>query len=70
MFPHLPCQVNVQITHHTLNGDEVSSEKQLVFVLDDIKEPKEPEKKRGKNKKNGKSSGPTFKNFGGFIDID
>ena len=68
MLPQLPCQVNVQITHHTLNGDDLSSEKQLVFVLDDVKEPKEP-KKRKKGKTN-KSPGPTFKNFGSFIDVD
>lgn len=57
-------KVKIGISHHRVaDNGSISSEKKLVFLLDDIK----PEKK--KRKKDKKESGPTCKNFGARMDV-
>lgn len=63
-----PCQVKLGISHHTMVDDNIQSEKQLVFVLDNrnLDEGEEKPKKRKKGDPKEKK-GPNFKNFGCYI---
>ena len=57
------------VSHHTLAENAISLDKPLVFVLDNRKDPEEEEKnkKRKRGEKNKGSGGPTFKNFGSYV---
>jgi len=61
--------VKLGVSHHTLEENAVRSDKPLVFVLDNRKDPEEEEKnkKRKRGEKNKGSGGPTFKNFGAYV---
>ncbi|CAL1126565.1 unnamed protein product [Cladocopium goreaui] len=62
-------EVKLGVSHHTLEENAVRSDKPLVFVLDNRKDPEEEEKnkKRKRGEKNKGSGGPTFKNFGAYV---
>ena len=58
------------MSHHSLEESAVRSDKPLVFVLDNRKDQEEEDKnrKRKRGEKNkGAGSGPTFKNFGCYV---
>ena len=63
-----PCQVKLGVSHHSLVDDNIQSEKQLVFVLDNrnVDDGEEKPKKRKKGEPKEKK-GPNFKNFGFYI---
>ena len=61
-----PVQVNVNVTHHTLNDNGITTEKPLIFILDEVKS---DEEKKGR-KKRKKDTGPTHKNFGAKLSVD
>ena len=66
-----PCKVKLGLSHHSISDGAVQQDKQLVFVLDNRSSEEEPKKrKRGAkgNKGNkGNKGGPTFKNFGAYV---
>lgn len=73
-------KVNLLLTHHKLaagNPVTVQNEKNIIFLMDDVKdEPDEDEKpkkkkRKSKSKKETKSKGKdvTFKNFGASLNV-
>lgn len=64
-------QVKLALTHHSLNTVEgtISTDKDLVFLLDGKKSLDEPDRKKRKGGKNPDSTKCTVKNFGAMVDI-
>ena len=63
-----PCQVKLGASHHVIVDGNVTQDKQLVFVLDH-RDQGEGEEKEKKKRKRGekKKDGPSFKNFGAYV---
>eukprot|EP00438_Fugacium_kawagutii_P008987 Skav223739 [mRNA] locus=scaffold2572:167090:171101:+ [translate_table: standard] len=61
--------VKIQISHHALEGTDVSSSKEIVFIMDEPKRDDEPKKGR-KKKNNGDAKPPlSIKNFGVHVQV-
>lgn len=70
-------KVNLLLTHHKLtagNPINIQNEKEIIFVMDDLKDEPEEKPKKGKRKKsksgNSKGKDVTFKNFGALLNIN
>ena len=61
-----PCKVKLGASHHSLVDGAITSEKQLVFVLDH-READDGEEKKKRKRGEKKKDGPSFKNFGAYV---
>lgn len=66
--PSLCAKVKIQISHHTLEGTDIASSKEIVFIMD---EPKGAEPKKGRKKKTTADAKPSvsIKNFGAHVQV-
>ena len=77
--PHFPLKVGTKVSHHKMSTDvpHISSDKPLIFVLDEPKEdgdedPDDEDKKSKKRKKKSKKTKfqPSMKNFGSRVSVN